>query len=67
MFLCGEWLKLIQRMVESVLKSINNIVYYVMLIFLNSVDQAEIDGGRGMAVMLFHVEGNLECLVVYQT
>ncbi|KAG6703996.1 hypothetical protein I3843_07G109600 [Carya illinoinensis] len=24
---------------------------------------AEIDGGRGMAVMLFHVEGNLECLV----
>ncbi|KAL4603555.1 hypothetical protein ACB092_10G132200 [Castanea dentata] len=24
---------------------------------------AEIDGGRGIAVMLFHIEGNLECLV----
>lgn len=24
---------------------------------------AEIDGGRGMAVMLFHVEANVECLV----
>lgn len=33
---------------------------------LNYVDQAEIDGGRGMAVMLFHVEGNLEYLVVHQ-
>lgn len=30
------------------------------------VDQAEIDGGRGMAVMLFHVEGNVDCLVVVQ-
>lgn len=28
------------------------------------VDQAEIDGGRGMAVMLFHVDGNADCLVV---
>lgn len=29
--------------------------------------QAEIDGGRGIAVMLFHVEGKIESLVVYQT
>ena len=29
--------------------------------------QAEIDGGRGMAVMLFHVECDIESLVVYST
>lgn len=30
-------------------------------------DQAEIDKERGMAVMLFHVEGSAESLVILQT
>lgn len=30
-------------------------------------DQAEIDGERGIAVMLFHVEGSVESLVVFLT
>ena len=31
------------------------------------IDQAEIDGGRGMAVMLFHVECDVDNLVLYRT
>lgn len=39
--------------------------WHVFDTFYLSNDQAEIDGGRGMAVMVFHVEGNLENLVQY--
>lgn len=31
----------------------------------SSNEQAEVDGGRGMAVMLFHAEGSLDSLVLY--